>query len=69
MFTEDDLLPLSGLQHMAFCERQWALIHLEQQWEENPLTAEGHILHERAHDSATETRATLVTLRALPLHS
>ena len=69
MFTEDDLLPLSGLQHMAFCERQWALIHLEQQWEENPLTAEGHILHERAHDSATETRGTLVTVRALPLHS
>ena len=47
MFTEDDLLPLSGLQHLVFCERQWALIHIEQQWEENRLTAEGRVLHEQ----------------------
>ncbi len=41
MYTEAELLPLSGLQHLVFCERQWALIHVEQQWEENRLTAEG----------------------------
>ena len=35
--SEDDLLPISGLQHLQFCERQWGLIHIEQQWEENRL--------------------------------
>jgi len=40
MYSEDDLLPISGLQHLAFCDRRWALIHLEQQWEENLFTAE-----------------------------
>ena len=69
MFAEDDLLPLSGLQHMAFCERQWALIHIEQQWEENPLTAEGRVLHDRVHESGSESRKTLVVVRGLPLHS
>jgi Domain of unknown function DUF83 len=54
MFTEDDLLPLSGLQHMAFCERQWALIHIEQQWEENPLTAEGRVLHDHVHEAGSQ---------------
>lgn len=68
MFSEDDLLPLSGLQHMAFCERQWALIHIEQQWEENPLTAEGRVLHEHVHE-AVESRKTLVVARGLPVHS
>jgi CRISPR-associated exonuclease Cas4 len=69
MFSEDDLLPLSGLQHMAFCERQWALIHIEQQWEENPLTAEGRVLHDRVHESGSESRKTLVVVRGLPLHN
>jgi CRISPR-associated exonuclease Cas4 len=68
-FDEDDLLPLSGLQHMAFCERQWALIHIEGQWEDNRLTAQGNVLHERVHDSGTETRKTLITVRGLPLRS
>jgi CRISPR-associated exonuclease Cas4 len=68
-FDEDDLLPLSGLQHMAFCERQWALIHIEGQWEDNRLTAQGNVLHDRVHDSGTETRKTLITARGLPLHS
>ena len=69
MYSEDDLLPLSGLQHMAFCERQWALIHIEQQWEENPLTAEGRVLHEHVHEAGSETRKTLVVVRGLPLHN
>lgn len=51
-YAEDDLLPLSGIQHFAFCERQWALIHLERQWAENVRTVEGHHLHERAHNPA-----------------
>jgi hypothetical protein len=57
MYAEADLLPLSGLQYLAFCERQWGLIHLEQQWEENRLTAEGRVLH-RPWTTAWTKRAT-----------
>ena len=49
---EDEYLMLSGLQHFAFCRRQWALIHVEQQWAENYQTAAGELMHERAHDEA-----------------
>ena len=69
MYSEDDLLPLSGLQHLLFCERQWGLIHLEQSWEENRLTAEGRVLHERAHGGGTENRPRVRTSRGLRLHS
>lgn len=48
--NEEDMLMLSGIQHYVFCPRQWALIHIEQQWEENILTIEGKILHEHADD-------------------
>lgn len=68
-FSEDDLLPLSGVQHLLFCERQWGLIHIEQLWEENRLTAEGRVLHERAHDASTESRPNVRTARGLRLHS
>jgi CRISPR-associated exonuclease Cas4 len=68
-YSEDDLLPLSGLQHLLFCERQWGLIHIEQQWEENRLTAEGRILHDRVHDAGSETRVDIVTARGLSLRS
>ncbi|RJQ41529.1 MAG: Dna2/Cas4 domain-containing protein, partial [Anaerolineaceae bacterium] len=40
-YTADELLPLSGIQHFYFCRRQWALIHVERQWQENLFTAEG----------------------------
>src|SRR5438874_3503980 len=56
LYSEDELLPLSGLQHLVFCERQWGLIHIEQAWTENRLTAEGRVLHERAHEAGSETR-------------
>lgn len=69
MFAEDELLPLSGLQHLLFCERQWGLIHIEQQWEENRLTAEGRVLHDKAHEPGTETRPGIVTARGVKLHS
>lgn len=49
MYTDEDLLALSGLQHMAYCERQWALIHVEGQWVENYDTVRGDLFHERAH--------------------
>ena len=49
-YREEDFLQLSGLQHFAFCRRQWALIHVEQQWAENVLTAKGNLFHEKVHD-------------------
>lgn len=69
MFDEEDLLPLSGLQHLAFCERQWALIHIEQVWSENQLTAEGRELHDRAHETGSESRPGLRIARGLRLRS
>ena len=65
----DDALPLSGLQHLAFCPRQWALIHLEQAWEENRLTAEGRLLHERADLPSQVRRNDLRVVRGLALAS
>ncbi len=69
MYTESDLLALSGLQHLLFCERQWALIHLEQQWEENRLTSEGRLLHAKTDSGKTEQRGGIRTVRSLALRS
>ena len=69
VFAEDDLLPLSGLQHLVFCERQWALIHIEQLWAENRLTAQGRVLHERAHEGGPELRPGLRITRGVRLRS
>ena len=69
-YTPDDLLPLSGIQHFLFCRRQWALIHIAQQWKENALTAEGRIMHQRADDPFfTETRNGVITARSVPIAS
>ena len=69
-YTQDDLLPLSGIQHFLFCRRQWALIHVEQQWQENALTAEGRIMHKRVDDPFfTETRNGVVIARSVPVAS
>jgi CRISPR-associated exonuclease Cas4 len=69
-YTSDELLPLSGIQHFVFCRRQWALIHIEQQWKENALTAEGRIMHKRADDPFfTETRNGVITARSVPIAS
>jgi len=69
-YTPDELLPLSGIQHFLFCRRQWALIHIEQQWKENVLTAEGRIMHKRVDDPFfTETRKGVITARSVPIAS
>lgn len=68
-FDNDDFLPLSGLQHLAFCPRQWGLIHIEQQWAENRLTAEGRLLHEQADISGQSRRQDLRTVRGMWLES
>jgi CRISPR-associated exonuclease Cas4 len=69
MYTEDDLLPLSALQHLIFCERQCALIHIEQAWAENLFTAEGRIMHERVHEEGSESRGTIRIEHGVPLRS
>jgi CRISPR-associated exonuclease Cas4 len=69
-YTPDDLLPLSGIQHFLFCRRQWALIHIEQQWKENVLTVEGKLLHKRADDPFfSETRQGVIAARSVPVAS
>jgi CRISPR-associated exonuclease Cas4 len=69
-YTPDELLRLSGIQHFLFCRRQWALIHIEQQWQENVLTADGRIMHNRADDPFfTETRNGVITARSVPIAS
>lgn len=70
VYKEDDFLQLSGLQHFAFCRRQWALIHIEQQWAENLLTVQGNILHEKAHNhDSRELRGDLLITRGMQIHS
>ena len=69
-YTADELLPVSGIQHFLFCRRQWALIHVERHWQENVLTAEGRIMHNRVDDPFfTETRKGVITARSVPIAS
>lgn len=66
----DDYLSLSGIQHFAFCPRQWALIHVEQQWQENILTFRGQQLHEKTNDPfVVEKRKDKIVARAVPIVS
>lgn len=70
MYSEDDCLMLSGLQHFRFCRRQWALIHIERQWADDLRTADGQIMHERAHNELlSESRGGVLTVRGLSVRS
>ena len=69
MYAEYDLLPISALQHLSFCERQWGLIYLEQAWAENQLTVQGDLMHNRADEPETEIRLNLRITRGLRLRS
>lgn len=69
-YCEEDFLLLSGIQHYAFCKRQWALIHIEQQWQENVHTAVGGLFHKKAHDKFSyEKRGDVLITRGLPVRS
>lgn len=69
-YEEEDFLLLSGIQHFEFCRRQWALIHIEQQWAENLRTVEGTIFHKRAHDGElSEKRGDMIITRGMPVFS
>ena len=68
--VDEDYLMLSGIQHFDFCKRQWALIHIEQQWEENVRTVEGQYLHKKADDSfVREKRGGKLIVRGMPVKS
>ena len=70
MYSEDNMLMLSGIQHFRFCPRQWALIHIEQQWTDNRLTIEGQILHEHVDDPYYRQKCgDRITLRAVHIAS
>ena len=69
MYSESDYLLLSGLQHLRFCPRQCALIHIEQQWSENFFTAAGRVQHEKVHGAMAESRKTVKTERNLKIAS
>lgn len=69
-YSPEEMLPLSGIQHFLFCRRQWALIHIEQQWQENALTVDGRILHSRVDDPFfTEKRKGVIVARSVPVAS
>ena len=69
-YSEDDYLLLSGIQHYSFCPRQWALIHIEELWLENYLTASGRVLHNKAHNGdLVEKRGGLIIFRSLKVSS
>ncbi len=69
MFTEDQLLPISALQHWLYCPRQCGLIHLEQAWAENRFTAEGQVLHKKAHEGPDESKAGVRITRGMAVRS
>ena len=70
MYDEENYLQLSGIQHFAYCPRQWALAYLEQQWNENLHTYEGRALHEHVHDGpSSEKRGDIITVRGMRVFS
>lgn len=70
MNDDSDYLMLSGIKQYCFCKRRWALIYVEQQWQENALTLDGHYMHERVHDAAaSEKRGGLILARGMAVQS
>ncbi len=69
-YPQDEWLALSGIQHFVFCRRQWALIHIERQWQDNALTVDGKLLHNRVDDPFfTEKRKGVIVARSAPVSS
>jgi len=68
-YSDDEYLLISGIQHFAFCRRQWALIHIEHQWNENLRTVEGKLMHEHVHVEGAEKRVDRLTVRGIQVTS
>lgn len=70
MYLEDDYLMISGIQHFAYCRRQWALVHIEDKWQENYFTADGRAIHDRVHEQGIQDiRNGVLTIRGLNVSS
>ncbi len=69
MFTEDDFIMISALQHYVYCPRQCGLIHVDDVWQENVFTVRGNIMHEKVDTDTYETRGVIKTVRGLRIHS
>lgn len=70
LYSDEDCLMISAIQHYVFCPRQWQLIHMEMEWQDNDLTALGEILHHRVDDpDLPQQREETITLRSVPLVS
>jgi CRISPR-associated protein Cas4 len=69
MYTEDDFILISALQHYIFCPRQCALIYIDDVWQENLFTVRGDILHEKVDTDSYETRGDVKMVRGLRIHS
>jgi CRISPR-associated exonuclease Cas4 len=69
MYTEDDFILISSLQHFIYCPRQCALIHVDDVWKDNLYTIRGTILHEKVDSDTHETRGNVKTVRGLRIHS
>ncbi len=69
-YFEEDFLQISAIQHYVFCKRQWALIHIEQQWQENEKTIQGAIMHEKVHNAfISENRKDIFISRGMSVSS
>lgn len=69
-YKEDDWLTIGSMQHFEFCRRQWALMYVEQQWEDNLRTVEGELLHQKVHDGYSfEKRKDVIISRGMPVFS
>lgn len=68
-YEEEDYLMMSGIQHFCFCKRQWALIHIDQSWEDDSRTISGNIFHERTDGGTPERRGDVLTLRSVRVSS
>lgn len=70
IYKEDEFLQLSGIQHFAYCRRQWALIHIEQQWMDNLRTVDGQLFHQRSHnETIREKQGNILRIRGLSVAS
>lgn len=71
LYDQEEMLQLSGIQHYMFCPRQWALIYVEQLWEDNILTTEGSLLHENVDNPHNRDKngSSIITLRGIRLES
>ena len=69
MFAEDELVPISALQHLLYCERQCGLIHIDRVWADNRYTAEGEVLHRNVHQQEIRRRKEVRAEYSVPMRS